>query len=56
MQLLQEIILYLSNLDEEKLDNETLHKVKKEITRKYKSTDLPTNIQLQKEYNKLVKE
>jgi elongator complex protein 3 len=54
MNLLEEIILTLSKIPEEELNNETLHKVKKEITRKYRVNSLPTNIQLQKKYNQLV--
>ena len=56
MQLLEEIILTLNSLPENQLNNETLHKVKKEITRKYNVKSLPTNIQLQKKYNQLINE
>lgn len=56
MQLLEDIVLTLNSLDEVNLNDETLHKVKKEITRKYNVKNLPTNIQLQKKYNQLVEE
>jgi hypothetical protein len=56
MDLLKEIVLELSKISPENLTNETLHEVKKNIARKYNVTNLPTNIQLQKEYQKLVNE
>ena len=56
MDLLKEIVLELSKISPEILTNETLHEVKKNIARKYNVTNLPANIQLQKEYQKLVNE
>jgi hypothetical protein len=44
MNLLEEIVLTLSKIPEKELNNEILHKVKKEITRKYRVNSLPTNI------------
>jgi len=52
---LDEIVIELSKLPEEKLNNEVLHKIKTTIIKKYKWEVLPTNIQLQKKYNELVK-
>jgi len=54
MKLLEEIIFELSKLSEDQLTNENLHQIKKNITKKYNVTALPTNIQLQKKYQELV--
>jgi len=51
-----EIVIELSKLPEEKLNNEVLHKMKTSIIKKHKWEVLPTNIQLQKKYNELVEE
>jgi len=56
MNFLEEIILELAKLPAEKLNNEVLHKTKTTLIKKYKNEELPTNIQLQKKYNQLVKE
>ena len=56
MKFLEEIVLELSKLPEEKLNNEVLHKTKTTLIKKYKWEILPTNIQLQKKYNQMVEE
>jgi len=56
MEFLEDIILELNKLPQEKLNNEVLHKTKTTLIKKYKNEELPTNIQLQKRYNKLVQE
>jgi elongator complex protein 3 len=54
MDYLEDIIQELSKLEEDKLTNETLHKIKTSLIKKYDVKELPTNIQLQKKYNELV--
>ena len=53
--MLEEIILKLYELQEDELNDENLHNIKKQVARKYNVKNLPTNIQLQKAYNLMVK-
>lgn len=55
MNINREIIKKLHNLKKEELTNEKLHKVKIE-TIKWLNIQIPTNIQLQREYNKMLEE
>ena len=51
---LQQIILEATQT--EKLTEETIHNIKKQVCKKYKIKDLPTNIQLFQVYKKLVED
>jgi len=53
--MLEEIILKLYELPEHELTEENLHNIKKQVAKKYNVKNLPTNIQLQKVYNLMVK-
>jgi len=54
MNIYEYIVKTLSQLNEDELINENLHRIKKNISKNYKVKDLPTNIQLQKTYRDLV--
>lgn len=54
MNIYNDIIKSLYELKDEDLNDENLHKIKKNIAKNYKVKNLPTNIQLQKEYNNLL--
>lgn len=53
--LYEEIVMHLSLLEDDKLTDETLHKTKKEKSKNKNLKSLPTNIQLKKAYEILVK-
>lgn len=54
MNIYENIVKTLAELDDTELTDDNLHKIKKDISKIYNVQDLPTNIQLQKEYNNLV--
>gem|GEM_PF-2390663 len=56
MDIYEQIIKELINLHENEFTSEKLHNIKKIFSKKYNIKNLPTNIQLQKEYKKLVNE